>query len=162
MVRIGQNTFRRILWAAAAAAVAGMAVCLYSLIFMMPGEDVAALEAASQGPRPEPGVRQAPVEVAPLSAYAAVWHRNLRQPLGDGPAASPAAKAVLSVPLIGTAVDPGHSTGMFRDAAGKVRWVGVGEMIGGAKVMAIQEGSATVEFGGEKVTLSVTKGQALP
>jgi hypothetical protein len=160
-VRLSRRTSRRLLWVLALAPLVGVAVCVYSVASQLPQDESAAMEAAAQAKRPNLAAPVTVEAMGPLSDYAAIWQRNLRQPLVDV-AVVAAPKAALNVTLIGTAVEPGDSSGIFRDAAGQVHWVKVGQTIGGAKVTAIDETSATLEFGGAPVTLTITKGQGRP
>jgi hypothetical protein len=161
VVNIAPSTYRRLFWALTAAAAAGVSLCVYAAVWMAPTDGLAAMEAAARSRRPVVDTREPPPKALPLTAYAAIWKRNLRQPLVDV-AAEPTAKAALKLVLLGTAVSPGKSEAMFRDGAGQMHWAGVGQVVGGAKVTAIQEGSATVEFNGAPVTLTVTRGQPSP
>jgi hypothetical protein len=140
----------------------GVAVCVYSLVSLMPRDDSAALEAAAKAGRTHGGIQVTTTAAAPLAGYAAIWQRNLRQPMVDAPPPAAAPKPTLNVTLMGTAVEPGRAEGMFREGNGSPRWVKVGEVIGGARVTAIDDTSATLEFGGSPVTLTVTKGPARP
>jgi hypothetical protein len=84
---------------------------------------------------------------------------RLRRPLTDPP---PAARAVtaksvkrptLPVRLIGTIVDGEHPRGLFMSGLSTVELKGVGEVAGGAKILAIDENSATLSYGGESFTV---------
>lgn len=100
----------------------------------------------------------------PLAWYAVIHGRDLRKPLYDPkpivivkPPPKPKPKPKLTVRLMGTAVEPGFTYGLFRTKSGKDSLVSVGESIEGAEVVSIADGSATVRFHGEMITLRVQK-----
>jgi len=95
----------------------------------------------------------------PLLSYAVIYQRDLRKPLfppkvveAPRPAA---AKPALGVQLVGTAVEPGHTYGFFRDRSGETKLISVGETVDGAEVTAITDGAATVKYHGDLITLRV-------
>ena len=95
----------------------------------------------------------------PLLSYAVIYQRDLRKPLFpptvvETPRPAPA-KPALGVQLLGTAVDPGHTYGFFRDRTGETKIISVGETVDGAEVTAITDGAATVKYHGEVLTLRV-------
>ena len=100
----------------------------------------------------------------PLSAYAAIYKRPLRKPLFDPkPGVAAGAKAAppkpkLTVTLTGTVIEPGFTYAMLRGKSGQVKFVAVGQTIDSAEVTAITNGSATVKFHGDSITLQVNKG----
>lgn len=55
--------------------------------------------------------------------------------------------------LIGTIVDGAHPRGLFMTGLATVELKGVGDMAGGAKILAIDDNSATVSYGGESIIL---------
>ena len=99
--------------------------------------------------------------VPPLASFEPAWRLKLRRPLVD---AAPAPRAVarlaksakppsLPVRLIGTIVDGAHPRGLFMTGLATVELKGVGDVTGGAKILAIDDNSATVSFGGESIVL---------
>ena len=94
-----------------------------------------------------------------LSAYAAIYQRDLRRPLFDlrpAPEVKPEPKKPqLTLRLMGTAVEPGHTYAFFRITTGQVKMLTVGQAVDGAEVLAIEEGMAKVSFDGQVVTLKV-------
>jgi hypothetical protein len=97
--------------------------------------------------------------IPPLASFEPAWRLRLRRPLTDPP---PAARAVtaksvkrptLPVRLIGTIVDGEHPRGLFMSGLSTVELKGVGEVAGGAKILAIDENSATLSYGGESFTV---------
>jgi len=100
-----------------------------------------------------------------LASFEAAWGRKLRRPLVDPPppppvrvASAKTAKASraakVPVRLLGTIIDGSRSRGLFASGIATVELKGIGETIGGATVLAIEENSATVSYnGGEAVTL---------
>lgn len=105
--------------------------------------------------------RQKPLQ--PLTAYAVISSRNLRKPLFDlEPAVEAASKPKLNLTLTGTVIDPGLICALLRDGSGQTKLVSVGESIGGAQLMAVTEDSATLQYGGELVTLKLQKPEGGP
>jgi hypothetical protein len=143
---------RRWLWGANAALV--LAILGTGLAALAPLEAPAPSKAA-----PGPAAAQAAPEerVEPFEAYAAICQRNLLEPLFDAPPAPAAAAAMPGVRLMGTAIEPGFCYGLFRNALGEPKMVGVGESIEGAEVVAVAEQSVTLKFGGRTITLPVEK-----
>ena len=85
-----------------------------------------------------------------LASFEPAWRLRLRRPLTDPPPA--AARAVtaksvkrptLPVRLIGTIVDGEHPRGLFMSGLSTVELKGLGEVSGGANILAIDENSAT-------------------
>ena len=157
---------RRLLWAACGAAVAGIAACLYAVIFLGPVEEPVA--------PPPPAIQAAGAgrsALGPLADYAVIWQKNFRPPPpapqqasapGGQSLSAPPGRHLLSITLVGTASDATAPYGLFRESSGQVRCIGVGQTIGGAEVVRISDGSATVKFGGETITLTVVKNQGKP
>ena len=120
-------------------------------------------EAAVSTETPAPDVG-APLQRAsePLSAFAVIYRRDLRQPLYDpkpvvaAPAAPPPPPKP-EVDLVGTAVELGYTYAFLQTKAGKVKMMGIGEELDGLRVTAIADGSATVQFHGQTYTLEVKK-----
>ena len=151
---------RRLLWAACVAAAAGTAACLYGAIFLGPASEPVT-------PTP-PSIHAAGMSrpaLGPLADYAVIWQKNFRPPPpaptqasapGGGPPAPPGPH-LLGVTLIGTASDATASFGLFREATGQIKCIGVGQTVGGARVIRITDGAATVQFGNEIITLTVVK-----
>jgi hypothetical protein len=87
---------------------------------------------------------------------------RLRRPLVD-PAPPPrtavakVAKATkqpsLPVRLIGTIVDGERPRGLFISGLATIELKGIGDVTGGAKILAIDENTATVSSGGETIVL---------
>ena len=159
MVTMTSKKRRRLLWAISVTLAVGIAVSAVAgiLLPLAVGDDAAAASRAGSGPSAA-GMSRA--ETGPLTDYAVIYARRLRKPLYDtklvaAPIKKP--KPKLTVTLVGTAVEPGLTYGLFRTGRGRVKIVSVGQSIAGAKVTAISDGSATVEFNGEQVTLSVEK-----
>jgi len=99
--------------------------------------------------------------VPPLASFEPAWRLKLRRPLVDAApaprAAARVAKSVkpptLPVRLIGTIVDGAHPRGLFMTGLATVELKGVGDVTGGAKILAIDDNSATVSYGGESIVL---------
>ena len=102
----------------------------------------------------------------PLSAYAAIYKRELRKPLFDPkPAAvakartkAPPPKPKLTITLTGTVIEPGFTYAMLRGKSGEVKFVSIGQTLDNAEVTAVTANSATVKFHGDSITLKVNKG----
>lgn len=97
--------------------------------------------------------------VGPLELYAVIYERDIRKPLFDPKPIRTVKveppKPKLTIRLIGTAVEPGFTYGLFRTKSGESKLVSIGQTIGGAEVTAVGEGTATVKFHGELITLKV-------
>ena len=164
MVTTRQN-IRRLLWVACGAATAGIAACVYITLFPGPAEDPVkppppALQAAAVGQ----------AALGPIADYAVIWQKNFRPPpaaasQATGPAQAPPGvpiQQVLGITLVGTASDRTAPFGLFREASGQIKCVGIGQKIGEAEVVAIADGAATVRFGGQTIRLTVVKGPGKP
>ena len=143
--------------------LAGLAATGYAIVLM---------------PIDEPVERQAPGEkdaelseimvpaAEPLSAYTAIYQRELRKPLFDRKltavarvkAPPPKPKPKLTVTLTGTVIEPGFTYAMLRGKSGQVKFVSVGQTLDKAEVTAVTANSATVKFHGDSITLKVNKG----
>lgn len=117
---------------------------------------------AAQAPTPSSGPNPCASQPANLDRYALIWQRELRKPIFDAPPAAAASRPQLALKLLGTVVEPGYTYGMFTTAKGEQQLVGVGQRIDGAEVKSIEDGSVTVLFGGETLTLKVEKDKNQP
>lgn len=99
--------------------------------------------------------------IRPLSHYKQIESRHLRKPLFDPKPVkvvkAPPPKPVLTVILEGTVLEPGFTYAILKNRKGETKFVGIGESFENAEVAAITENAATVDFHGEKITLSVGK-----
>ncbi len=93
-----------------------------------------------------------------LGEFESIWRLNLRKSLSDGPVTAPvadvaAAPAGVGGPfvLIGTI---GDSLAMVRTSSGVVETKGVGELVNGAKIVAIRTAQVDVEIGGQRMTIA--------
>ena len=98
-------------------------------------------------------------QVLPLQQYALIWQRPLRNPLYDP---SPVAAKLTPEPqlkgrLAGTVVEPGFTYAFFNTADGRIVRLRVGDKIEGAEVKSIADGSVTVLFAGDTLTLTVER-----
>ena len=92
----------------------------------------------------------------PLTAYAAIYGRDLQQPLFDAvPETRPLPKP--TVTLVGTVIQPGNTFALLKTKAGQVQWAAVGQAVEGAEVLEITADSATVRFAENTYTLKVEK-----
>ena len=94
-----------------------------------------------------------------MSSYAVVYQRALRKPLYDPKPIvvrkAPPPKPKLGVELVGTVVEPGFTYGLFRTKSGRTKLVTVGGEIEGAQLAGVRDGSATLRFNDELITLEV-------
>lgn len=158
MVTMSTRDRRRLLWAVNVA----LAVALVASVLALA---VVPLDVGAVEPRPgqqhendDPMHRP---KTGPLSEYAVIYQRDLRKPLFDPKPVvavkTQPPKPKLTVSLVGTALEPGFTYGLFRNKSGETKLVSIGEKIDGAEVTAVNEGSATVKFHGELITLKVEK-----
>jgi hypothetical protein len=139
------------------------------------GAVAAPLETAAPGPAPQPpaggpptdqrGADQTPDASRPtLGELARVSAMDLRRPLWDPPATAAAApNAASAVPmtvrLVGTIVEPGHSMAVFRKADGSFELCAQGESVtdagGAVTVTAVAPEKVTVEYAGQAQELAV-------
>src|SRR4051794_8121463 len=85
-----------------------------------------------------------------LAEFEPIWRLSLRKSLSDGPVTAPAVADVAAAPtgvggpfvLIGTI---GDSLAMVRTSTGVVETKGVGELVNGAKIVAIRTAEVDVE-----------------
>ncbi len=153
------RTRKRLLWLASLLLVAGLAATVWTT-FRLP---LASLKAGPDGgDRPSAAGSAAIAARPPLAHFAIIYERSLRKPLFDAPpptplAAPPPPAPKLTVTLTGTVIEPGNTYALFKDQGESVKLVGVGETIAGAEVLQITEGSATVRFNGQEMTLTVAK-----
>jgi len=150
---------RRLLMLANAALAAGIALCAWGALLLPLGSSAGPGRSA---PGTAPAASRAEQGAGPLSAYAVTYGRPLRKPLYD-----PKLKKIiavkkpepkLTVKLAGTVTEPGFTYAFFRTRGGEEKLVAIGQRIEGAKVLAIGDGSATVEFHGKRITLRKAKG----
>jgi hypothetical protein len=154
---------RSMLWLTAALAAAGAVAAIVAAVVLPLSNDTEATgragAASARRSTTAPATR-APA-VPPLASFEPAWRLKLRRPLVD-PAPTPRAAAKvaksvtppsLPVRLIGTIVDGAHPRGLFMSGLATVELKGVGDVTGGAKILAIDENSATVSYGGESVVL---------
>ena len=93
---------------------------------------------------------------------------NLRRPLHDPPPAPPPAVAAatpmppLDVRLTGTIYEPGHCRAMMQLPDGSIQLKSIGENAGNARILDIQQGSATIEYFGKSLVLNVPKENSTP
>jgi hypothetical protein len=152
------------LWLTAALASAGAVAAIVAAVVLPLSNDADATGGAGvAGARRSTTapLTRAPA-VPPLASFEPAWRLKLRRPLVD-PAPIPraasakVAKSVkpptLPVRLIGTIVDGAHPRGLFMTGLATVELKGVGDMTGGAKILAIDDNSATLSYGGESIVL---------
>ena len=110
------------------------------------------------------GVHSASTQsIPPLSAFDSVARLDLRRPLVDSP---PPAKVTavasnpppaLSIKLVGTVVQPGHSRALLLLPDGKIEMKRVGEITASAQILEITKSTVTVSYLGSDVTLKLEK-----
>jgi len=156
---------RSMLWLTAALGAAGAACAIVAAVLLPLSIDADRAIGGGGGVANARRSATAPVSrpstVPPLASFEPAWRLKLRRPLVD-PAPAPrsvarVAKSVkpptLPVRLIGTIVDGAHPRGLFMSGLATVELKGVGEVTGGAKILAIDDNSATISYGGESVVL---------
>jgi hypothetical protein len=154
---------RSMLWLTAALAAACAACAIVAAVVLPLSDDADATGgagvASARRATTAPATRAA--AVPPLASFEPAWRLKLRRPLVDSApaprAAAKVAKAVkppsIPVRLVGTIVDGAHPRGLFMTGLATVELKGVGDVTGGAKILAIDENSATVSYGGESIVL---------
>lgn len=156
MVAMSFRARKRLLLVANAVLAATIVACVCLCALLPPGvEDAKPLtkdETLSAG-------NKAMGQVGPPELYAVIYERNIRKLLFDPKPIKPVKveppKPKLTIRLIGTAVEPGFTYGLFQTKSGESKLVSVGQKIDGAEVTAVGEGTATVKFHGELITLKV-------
>ncbi len=152
---------RLILWSSAVL----MSAAALMLIFwaaMSPQTQAIAAQPSSQSPQTASSLAQATVSADDLARVA---HVQLRRVLHDPPPSAPAAPAAakptppLDIRLAGTIYEPGHCKAMIQLPDGTVQLKGVGESAGNARITDIQQGSATVDYFGKSMVLTVPKAE---
>ena len=157
-------------------------ILLWLLAVLFTGGTIVAAAWAVLGPyadltaRPPQARGVAPATPAPsdppLAAFAAVWDRELGQPLDPldpppvAPPTQPAAAATDPPPppvkLIGTVLEPNYSMAVFARADGRPELRAVGETAGGAEVLRIEADAVTVRYNGQPVVLRVERAATEP
>ena len=105
-------------------------------------------------------------ELPPIAAFATVWHTPLQEAVFDAPPPPPPEQVKpepprLKAQLLGTAVDRGRPTAMFRVPSGKFATLKVGDTFdnepGTTTIVAIDGRQVTLQFEGfeEAITISV-------
>jgi len=151
---IGNRKRRRqlLIWAIAVMALANLAILIAAVAVPLDAGG------ATNRPNTKASAASAPAQNRePLTAYAAIYQRDLRAPLVEvkapPPTKPPAPK--LTITLVGTAIDPDYTCAFFRLANGQTQTVFVGQMIEQAQVVKISEGSVVVHYADQDMTLSV-------
>jgi hypothetical protein len=95
-------------------------------------------------------------DVGPLSRYTLIYARDFTRPVIDVVVKTPPKpKPKPTFKLVGTAMDPGFTYGLFRTQNGETKIVSIGESIEGAEVLEIFKDKAELKFHGEVLTLEV-------
>lgn len=159
----GKATFMRvtrvrgILWGTAAAATAGAVAALVATVRLplemnVPRDPVVAPPARVSQAQDNP----------PLEWFEPAWRVSLRRPLVDPPAVVAAASEQAAAPaprvrLVGTIIDGRRPRGIFVVGLASVEVKGVGDKAGGADIIAIDDNTATLSFGGATFVLNREK-----
>jgi hypothetical protein len=150
--------------------LAGLAILAAAVaVPLETGAPEPAPQAPAVGPPPDDrGADQTPGASRPtLGELARVSAMDLRRPLHDPPATAAAApKAASAVPmtvrLVGTIVEPGHSMAVFRKADGSFELCAQGESVtdagGAVTVTGVAPEKVTVEYAGQAQELAVPPG----
>lgn len=151
------RTARRWLWLASGLLAAGLAASTWALL-LAPLE-TSEVSAASSRHRSHSLLETASPAARPLAAYTVIHHRPLRKPLFDPkPKAEVKAKPKppeLQATLVGTAVEPGFTYGLFQTRDGQTHLIRIGQTVGGATLTAVTKTSATVTLKGHTLTLTI-------
>ena len=149
---------KSILWLTSALAfAAAVMVILAAAMLPFDSSSDAPAQATSHPKFTAPATQ--PLFIQPLASFEPAWRVSLRRPLVEPPASTlPAADAAakpveLAVRLIGTIVDGQHPRGVFMTGLTKVELKSVGEKVGNAEVLAIDDNSATLSYEGRTITL---------
>jgi hypothetical protein len=146
------------LWLAASAfAVAAVGVVLHAALWPVEPPARQSVTVPASPADPDAGAEQD----RPLDYYAAIWQRDLRAALYEEPKVvpppPPPPTPKLHLKLTATMVEPGFTYASFTDGAGRTHLKRVGEVIEGAQVKSISDGSVTLILAGIEVTLKVEK-----
>jgi len=104
-------------------------------------------------------------DLPPIAAFAQVWHTPLQRPVFDVPPPPPPEEIKpepprLKAQLMGTAVDRGQPTAMFRIPSGRFATLKVGDTFdndpGMATIVAIDGRQVTLQFEGFEETTTVS------
>ena len=147
---------KRLLFATSVALAAAAAISAVGLIAWPVESPQAAATSRPASRRPATTGR-----AGGLDDYAVIYQRSLRKPLFDAPLPTTVIveqpKPQLTIKLIGTAVEPGFTWALFKTKSGEEKLVAPGQSLEGAELIEVSQGSATVRFAGELVTLKVQK-----
>lgn len=102
--------------------------------------------------------------IRPLSGYAPLWERNLRQPLFESTAtAEPAPAAPPELPvLVGTIVEPGRRFAHLRTPEGRTLVKPVSAVVESYEVIAIESGRVQLRRGSNEYWISVPRPETVP
>jgi hypothetical protein len=148
---------RSILWLIGGIAAAGAVVAIVAVAYLpvgSSGDAIAQTSTLNLGQREAHGPT-----TLPLASFASAWQAELRRSLVDAPASlasisdAPAKSAEVAVRLIGTIVDGQHPRGIFITGLATVEMKSVGDTVGSAKVLAIDDNSATLATEAGNITL---------
>jgi hypothetical protein len=150
---------RSMLWLttvmAAAAAILAIAAASFLPLSLPSDVQIRSAAAPTNATAPATSAQLLP----PLASFEPAWRLPLRRPLVDPAAVALVAAdqspkpAGLTIRLIGTIVDGQHPRGVFMSGLATVELKGIGEIAGGAKVLAIDDNSATLWLDGETFVL---------
>lgn len=148
------RTTRHLLWAVAAA-MAASALAVGAAGFLCNFDLHGSMSTPRGRVRSE---RAGAAALPPLAAFEPLWDLDLRRPLFDPAPVQPAplatvAPPTLSVRLVGTVTEVGHSQALLMTPEGKLEIRGIGEQSGGAEILAIDEAGITVRFAGQTLVL---------
>ena len=160
---------KRIIWlAAAVVASAGAATLVWGLALPV---NIAVDGSTSHAETPGAGdllagaARNAPVHpMVSLDELQRVCGLDLRRPLGEAPMAASGvtggpAKSPMTLRLVGTVNEPGHSMAMFQKVDGSIELCALGQSIddagGTVTVTRIEEQKVVVQYGAQSLELVV-------
>jgi len=133
--------------------------CIFGSVKVEPEKGIPARRGAS----PDSGASKE--DLPPIAAFATVWHTPLQRPVFDAPPPPPPEEVKpepphLKAKLMGTAVDRGQPTAMFRVPSGRFATLKTGDKFdndpGTATIVAINGGQVTLQFEGFEETTTVS------
>jgi hypothetical protein len=149
---------RSTLWLTTALGAAGAIAALFAAFSLPLQTPEPSSSTLSRTPTSAPAAAIA--SLPPLESFEPAWRLPLRRPLVDPPPTTPALPAAAAakpaappVRLVGTIIDARHPRGVFVTGLATVEVKGVGESVGGAKILAVDDNTATLAYNDDTVTL---------
>lgn len=146
-----------------------MLVCAAGVVGMASGLPYPQSQPLAAAPPVNPTAENqaaSPQEPALPPASHPVWRTALRKPLKDPPPKPPTTPVVQRVPplrvqLLGTVIEPGWPLALVV-ADNKMQWVGVGDTVDHAEILAITPDRMTVRHHGREVQIAMPRKKETP